>query len=703
MSLTLLDYLIIGVPLALVLAVGIIMRRYTHTVADYLAANRCAGRYLLTTAASEIGAAVMGTVIALEVFSRTGFSLGFWGNFSSVIFFMLTLFGVISFRYRETRCLTFHQFFEVRYSKGLRVFSSFINIFSGLINFGLVPAVGARFFVYFVGLPEHIAVAGMTVPTFAVLMTGLMVASMLLALSGGQISVMVTDCIEALVSGVFYLVVAFFVVATFSLAQVKQALLSGGPGNSYVNPFDIGNRHDFNGWYIVLALVFNIAIFRGNAWNQGFSAAAKSAHEGRMASILGSWRGYASAAMGALIAIGAFTLLHHPDFAAQQELVAQGLAHIETSQLRTQMTMPMALGVLLTPGVKGAFCAIGLFGLLASQGMQLHSYGSTLLQDVILPFRKTPMSPRAHLIALRLSAISVGIFACTFSLLYKPVDYLTLMVTLIGAIYLGGIGPIVWGGLYWKKGTTAGAWTAMITGSALAILCNILQQFWVSLHPLLAKWAGTGRLGRYLVEHPDKCPINGMQFTVGTMICTFAGYVVVSRLTCKRDFNMDRMLYRREYAIDSENEGLSPIKRGFSWGKLIGIDEHFSRGDKVLSVATFGWSMTWQLVAVCILLWWIFVGRLSDGWWFNYTMITGVAIPMVLAVITTVWFTIGTIRDLFGLFESLKRASQNIADDGTVRDHACVVDRPGRSHADGVAESGSDTGVPVARTFRIKR
>ena len=411
MSLTLLDYLIIGVPLALVLAVGIIMRRYTHTVADYLAANRCAGRYLLTTSSSELGAAVMATVVALEMFSRTGFSLGFWGSFSSVVFFMLTLFGVVTFRYRETRCLTFHQFFEVRYSKGLRIFASFINIFSGLINFGLVPAVGARFFVYFVGLPERVTIASLTVPTFAVVMIGLMIASMLLALSGGQISVMVTDCIEALVSGVFYLVVAFFILSTLSITQVKQALLSGGPGNSFVNPFDIGGREDFNGWYIVLALIFNLAIFRGNAWNQGFSAAAKSAHEGRMASILGSWRGYAAGAMGTLIAIGAFTLLHHPDFAAQQALVGQGLANIETPQLRTQMTMPMALGVLLVPGVKGAFCAIGLFGLLASQGMQLHSYGSTLLQDVILPFRKTPMSPKAHLFTLRLSAICVGIFA----------------------------------------------------------------------------------------------------------------------------------------------------------------------------------------------------------------------------------------------------------------------------------------------------
>lgn len=673
MNLTLLDYAIIGIPLALVLAVSLLMRRYNNTVADFLAADRSAGRYLITTAASHLGAAVMLMVASLEVFSRTGFSMGFWNNFTGVFFLVMTLFGVVTFRFRETRCLTFHQFFEVRYSKGMRVFASFTNIFSGLINFGLVPAVGARFFVYFCGYPEQLHLAGFTVPTFAIIMVVLMVMSMVMALTGGQISVMVTDCIEGLVSGVFYLVVAIFIVCAVSLTQMKEALLSGTPGNSFINPFDIAGRTDFNGWYIILGLFINMSFFRGNAWNQGFSAAAKSAHEGRMASILASWRGFGALTMTALISIGAFTLLHHPDYMAHRELVTAGLKNITNPQLQTQMTMPMALGVLLAPGIKGAFCAIGLFGVLASQGLQLHSYGSTLLQDVILPLRKKPLGAKAHVLALQLSAIGVGIFVCVFSLLYKPVEYLTMMTTLIGAIYLGGVGSVVWGGLYWKKGTTAGAWASMLTGTVMALSFNLLQQFWVSLQPIFLKWAGTGAFGTYLAKYPVKCPINGMEFSAATVVCAFLGYIVVSLLTCKEDYNMDRMLHRGRYAIDGDTDAVQPVKKGFSWGKLIGIDEHFTKGDKVLSVATFCYSIFWQLVAVGVLLWWIFVGRLSDGWWFSYTMITGVWIPMVLAVITTIWFTIGSIRDIIDLFKTLnatlKKGQRNEADDGTVRGH----------------------------------
>ncbi len=456
MHLALLDYLVIGLPLVIVLIIAFGLHSYMNSVADFLAANRCAGRYLICGAAAELGAAIMGTVMGMENFSKTGFSLGIWGSFTGIAFFMLTLFGVVTYRFRETRCLTFHQFLEIRYSKGIRVFSSFINIFSGLINFGLVPAVGGRFFVYFCGMPESLPFLGFAVPTYAVVMVVLMAVSLTLALTGGQISVMVTDCVEGLISGLFYLIIAFFIVFTVSTSRMKEAFLSGPPGSSFINPFHIGDRPDFNGTYIILGFVMGVMIWRGGAWNQGFSAAAKNAHEGQMAGILAAWRNAGAGAMMTLACIGAFTLLHSPAFAAQQAQVQQGLQHIPQAQLQGEMLMPMALGLLLVPGVKGAFCAIGLFGLLSSQGMQLHGYGSTLLQDVILPLRKKPLGPKAHLLALRLTASGVAVFVCVFSLLYKPVDYLQMVTILIGAIYLSGIGAIVWAAFTGSEGPPPG-------------------------------------------------------------------------------------------------------------------------------------------------------------------------------------------------------------------------------------------------------
>jgi len=388
-----------------------------------------------------------------------------------------------------------------------------------------------------------------------------------------------------------------------------------------------------------------------------------------MASILGNWRGYSYSAMWVLVSLAAFTTMHHPDFAPLQGKVAAGLQHFGTPQLQTQMRLPMALGILFAPGVRGAFCAIVFFGLLASQGAQLHSYGSTVLQDVILPLRKKVFGPKEHIYWLRFSVFGVAAFACLFSLLFKPVDYLIMITTLIGAIYLGGIGVVVWGGLYWKRGSTAGAWAALIIGGGLGIVFNLGQQFWIKLSPLLVKLAGPGRCGTYLATHAEKCPLNGQQLSLIIALTAVAAYFVVSLLSRQAPANMDALLHRGAYRIQSENVVAALTKKRFWLARFLDVDEHFTRGDKILTYATFAYTTFWQVVAVGILIWTVTIGQLSTNWWFNYTMVTAVWLTVSIGAIVTVWFTIGVIRDLRELFRALKNIQRIDTDDGTVRGH----------------------------------
>ena len=57
------DWTIIGVSIGIVLLIAVFSRRYTKSVADFLTANRCAGRYLLT-AAEMAGALAIVSFIA---------------------------------------------------------------------------------------------------------------------------------------------------------------------------------------------------------------------------------------------------------------------------------------------------------------------------------------------------------------------------------------------------------------------------------------------------------------------------------------------------------------------------------------------------------------------------------------------------------------------------------------------------------------
>jgi solute:Na+ symporter, SSS family len=670
MNLSILDYIVMAVPLVVVFSVGFYLQRYMRSVADFLAANRSAGRFLICTSMDAGGSNVMALLASMEIFAHAGFSLVFWQKLTEIFFFFLGILGLVSYRFRETRVLTFHQFFEVRYSKGLRVFASFLNVFSGVLNFGITPAIAARFFVYFCDMPEVCHVGGMGVPTFLVVMLVLMGASLFFALTGGQISVMVTDCLEGVISGIFYLIVGIFIVCTLTTAQMRGALLSGPPGASYVDPFDISARPDFDPSYVFFVFFLSLYYFRGNAWAGGFAAAAKSAHELRMAQILSNWRNLSYGQMGILVSIAAFTVLHHPDFARQQEVVAHGVQSISHPLLQSQMSLPMALGLLLAPGVKGAFCAILLFGLLASQGALLHGYGSTLLQDVVLPLRKNPFEAKSHIFWLRITIFGIAVFACVLSYFFKPVEYLTMIISLIGAIYLGGIGVVVWGGLYWRKGTTAGAWTAMGIGAVLGILFNLMQELWEPLNHPLTTWFGpASAMGQFLAAHPEHSPFNGQQLTAITASLCGIAYIVVSKATCRENYNMDAMLHRGKYRIASEDI-VAKVSGKKSWyARFLDIDEHFTPGDKVLTVITVAWTIFWKVVAIGVVIWTLAIGRLSARWWFDYSMITGVWLTLAIGCATTVWFLIGVTRDLRALVATLKQAKRNDADDGTVRGH----------------------------------
>ena len=139
------------------------------------------------------------------------------------------------------------------------------------------------------------------------------------------------------------------------------------------------------------------------------------------------------------------------------------------------------------------------------------------MQDVILPNFKKAMAPQSHLLWLKISVFGTAVLVCLMSSVYKPMDYLIMITTLIGTIYMAGASCVCGGGLYWQKGTTAGAWTAMIIGAVLGIGSNILFQIWTNVSGFLANSCPIGPVSVYLLHHTNKFPINGIQLYL--LIC----------------------------------------------------------------------------------------------------------------------------------------------------------------------------------------
>jgi SSS family solute:Na+ symporter len=637
------DWVLMVAPLLLVLGMGIYTQRYVKGVADFMSGGRLAGRYLLAVAGGEMGAAAVVFVANLEMMGKSGFALWWWGWLLAPIGLVFSLFGFVTYRFRQTRAMTLAQYFELRYSRSFRIFTGVLGFGAGLVNYGIIPAVEGRFFVYFLQLPTHTSILSFMVPTYVLLTALFLAITLCFSLLGGQITIMVTDCLEGMISHGMFLIVIAGLLLTFSWSQISHTLADRPPGESYLNPFDCQKVSDFNFWFSLMALF--TGLYGTMAWQNagGFRSAALSAHESRMGGILGRWRGMGNGAVKTLLGICALTFLAHPQFAAQAVPAKQALQQIAQPQIRSQMQLPMAISFMLSPGVKGALCIMLLMGTFGGNASHLHSWGGILVQDVIQPLRKKPFSPRQHIFALRMAMIGVASFAFLFGVFFHQTEYIIMWWQVTTAIFVGGAGAAIIGGLYWKKGTAAGAWTGLLTGSILAVGGIVLRQIY----------------GNHL-------PLNGTQISFLSCLIACLLYVVVSYLTCKQDFNMDRMLHRGAYA---DPDSLVRVKKkGFTWGKLIGLSEEFTRGDKWLAGGMFAWEMVLTVIAVAGTAWYL-LSPWSMSVWISFWHVIVVIIPVSMAVITSVWFTWGGLRDIRRLFKQLAEHRSNPLDNGFVVGH----------------------------------
>jgi solute:Na+ symporter, SSS family len=636
---TFLDWAIVVVTIGALIVVVAGSRRYMRSVADFLSAGRSAGRYLITVSQgmSQLGSI---TIVGMwEMNYVAGFNLRWWEFTMGVVLLLITVSGWVIYRFRQTRALTMAQFFEIRYSRRFRIFAGLLAFISGLINFGIFPAVGARFFIYFCGLPLSFVFLGVPVSTFPVVMIVFLSIALFFVFAGGQVAVLITEFLQGVFANTVFLFLVIYFLIIIGWDQIFQAVTTAPADASLINPYHTSQVKDFNFWYFLIGM--GGVIYGKMSWQgtQGYNSSAKSAHEAKMGEVLGNYRDIPRWLMLVFIPVIAYTVLHHPAFgdkAAQVNGVLQGL---ETNALRTQLTVPLVLASMLPVGMMGALTAVMLMATIGTHDSYLHSWGSIFIQDVVMPFRSKPFEPEQHLRVLRLSIVGVCIFIFLFSLIFQQSEYIFLFFAITGAIFTGGSGAVIIGGLYWKKGTTAAAWSALITGSVVAVGGIIIKQ----IDP-----------GFF---------INGQQFWGLAMLASSLVYIIVSLLSRQGDFNMDKMLHRGEYAIEGETKVVEEVpSRGL---KMLGMGKEFTRGDKIIYIAAYAWTLAWTLVFL-VGTWFNLTSEVSGSAWMTFWHVF-ILVNTVVSVLVIVWFTIGGTRDLKEMLKRLATATRNHQDDGFVK------------------------------------
>ena len=361
----------------------------------------------------------------------------------------------------------------------------------------------------------------------------------------------------------------------------------------------------------------------------------------------------------------------------------------EFKTLYHQLMLPVMLRKRLPTGLLGLFCMLVILMIISTDNGNIYSASLTLSQDLVLPLLKIAPSPRLHINIIRLVTIGVGVFFFIGSCFMSQLEYVNMFTMIMYGIWTAGAGVVVLGGLYTRFGTTAGAWSALLSGSGLMVIGILIQRNWSSfIYPWLEKMDLTQSVAAFLKTvsaplnpyvvwevTPFRCPVNAVELSLITMLLSIVFYCVVSLLTFRKPFNLDRMLHRGKYNTDGNVE----VQKIWTWknffSKAIGITNEYTRGDRIIAWSVFIYSFGWIfglffLIVTCNLFY-----TWPSHWWGNFYLIRYLLVSMVLAVITTVWFFIGGTRDLRRMFRDLRARQSDDLDNGLVSGNVSLCDQ----------------------------
>ena len=457
MNFTPVDWIIVGGYLVASLTIGIIGRRYVGNVSHFLVAGRELGLYvgIATLAATEIG------TITFMYYAELGYKAGFAAfaaaAISGVVMIVVGRTGLIISRFRELKLMTVPEYFEVKYSRGLRVVTGILVALGGILNMGVFLRVEGQFLTIVSGIDARHLVAVMTV---------ILLLELIYTVLGGMVSVVITDFIQYVLLSIATILVTIYAVYHAGWANIIDKITStmGAAGfDPLVNPrFGL----TFLAWQVLLWFAIH------TCW-QTTAMRMFSTKSPEMSKKVMTWTGFIFLGRGMmpmLWGIAALTLL------GTGALGKDGvpLPIVNGRTLEPLEAMPAMLAQILGPGVRGIVVAGMLAATMSVNSSYLLGWSSIISQDILLPLRRAlgrgPMSSRGQILVNRVANVFVSLFVMFWGLYYQLPGAVYLYLNITATIFLAGAFVCVIGGLYWKRTTTAGGYAAMLMGGAGAII-----------------------------------------------------------------------------------------------------------------------------------------------------------------------------------------------------------------------------------------
>jgi solute:Na+ symporter, SSS family len=456
MSFSPLDWVIVVGYLAGSVTVGLLGKRYLGDVSHYLVAGRELGLYvgIATLAATEIGTITF--MYNAELGYRFGFASFAAALISGVVMIFVGRTGFIISRFRQLKLMTVPEYFEVRYSRGLRLVTGILVALGGILNMGVFLKIEGEFLTIVSGIPARYLVAVMTV---------ILLLELIYTVVGGMVSVVITDFLQYALLSVATVLVTIYSVHFAGWGNIvhKVTATMGLAGFSpIVSP-------KFGWTFLIWQILLWLSIV--TCW-QTTAMRIFSTRSPEISKRVMTWTGFIFLGRGMLPMLWGIAALALFGTGALDKGVPLAIVHGHA--LAPIDAMPAMLAQILGPGIRGIVVAGMLAATMSVNSSYLLGWSAVISQDVVLPLRrifgKPQLGLRSQLVVNRIANLFVSLFLMFWGLYYTPPGAVYLYLNITGTIFLAGAFVTVIGGLYWKRASTLGGYLAMVLGAAGAIV-----------------------------------------------------------------------------------------------------------------------------------------------------------------------------------------------------------------------------------------
>lgn len=465
---------------------GLLCRKYIRGQDDFLIAGRSLSVYLatVTLAATEMG------LVTVVYMAQFGFVNGLSGMVLGLIAAAATmavgLTGFMVSGLRASGATTVAEYYQKRYSTGVRLLGGFIIATAGIMNYGVFLRPEADFVRLITGIPD-LSITALNAPdatpvvisSIKLVMVALIVLVLLYTMLGGMVSVTLTNYIRFVILAAGMALVTWWVCTHPDVGGfdgIVSAVKEHRPGYG-LNPF--ATQAMPAGGYLGLGLIWILwqcLHWTGtNTWQtQAFrTAAADSPRTAKAMWTLTGINYFGRAIIPMLWGVAALAYFSRKD----------GLQRLDSIQ-----AMPLFLAN-LPSGLLGLLLACMLAAFMSTHSGYLLAWSGVLTEDLVAPLIKkhfrVDLGPAARIWITRFFILCLAAWLLYWGLWFKPQSTIWNYLSVTGTMYVSGATALVAMGLYWRRANSRGAYLGLVGGALPGLVYLILRVVALIVEPAL--------------------------------------------------------------------------------------------------------------------------------------------------------------------------------------------------------------------------